>query len=350
MYAGIAGRQVYMPWASGCDLVLRLGPLNSDVNTFGFSTIPDPKTTITFERDSVEICGTKYQNLHIKSLLRRVLSKLDKSKLPKYQPSMDLGNPREQLNALPPAEHKEIIQHDTFWRRLSNFFRPGDIILTETGTPSLGGRDFVLPPHTTLINSSIWLSIGYMLGACQGAALAQREMITEGVRPQGRTILFEGDGSLQMTAQAFSDIIRNRLDVIVFVINNNGYTIERWIHGMEAHYNDCQPWRYLETPKYFGAPENDPAYPVQVRRAEKWGDLKAIMADPEIQRGRGFCMIEVIMPTEDAPDVLKKLVKNVARRSSAASADGDSEQPDSKRQRTDRQDQHVEEKALRIAG
>ena len=46
VYAGIAGKHVYMPWARSCDLVLRLGPLNSDVNTFGFTTIPDPQVTI----------------------------------------------------------------------------------------------------------------------------------------------------------------------------------------------------------------------------------------------------------------------------------------------------------------
>lgn len=336
MYAGIAGRQVYMPWARGCDLVLRLGPLNSDVNTFGFSTIPDPKTAITFDRDFVEIGGTRYQNLHVKSLLRKVLSKLDKSKLPKYQPHMDLGDPREELKALPPTGEDEMIEHDTFWLRMSNFFRPGDIILTETGTPSVGGRDFVLPPHTTLINSSIWLSIGYMLGACAGAALALREMSAEGRRPRGRTVLFEGDGSLQMTAQVFSDIIRNRLDVTIFVINNDGYTIERWIHGMKAGYNDIQPWRYLDTPNYFGAPKDDPAYPVLTKRAENWGELNAILANPEVQQGKGLCIIEVIMTKEDAPDVLKKLVENVSRRSS-----GDGERPKGLTH---------EEKVMKVAG
>jgi pyruvate decarboxylase len=338
MYAGIAGQQVYVPWARGCDLVLRLGPLNSDVNTFGFSTIPDPKITVTFERDCVEIAGTKYNNLHVKALLRKVLGRLDKSKLPRYQPTMDLGDPRELLKALPPTEQNETIEHETFWQRMSNFFRPGDVILTETGTPSVGGRDFVLPPHSTLINSSIWLSIGYMLGACAGAALAQREMIAEGRRPAGRTILFEGDGSLQMTAQAFSDMIRNRLDVVVFVINNDGYTIERWIHGMRAGYNDIQPWRYLEAGNYFGAPQNDPSYPVITRRAETWGQLNAVLAEPEIRRGKGLCMVEVMMTKEDAPDVLKKLVENVSRRGSGESLE-----------RPNKAITH-EEKVMKIAG
>lgn len=71
---------------------------------------------------------------------------------------------------------------------MSRFFRPGDVLMTETGTSSYGGQAFVLPPHTTLINS-------YMLAASQGVALSQSDMGVEGSRPQGRTILFEGEGA-----------------------------------------------------------------------------------------------------------------------------------------------------------
>ncbi|KEF55237.1 uncharacterized protein A1O9_08891 [Exophiala aquamarina CBS 119918] len=318
VYAGLAGNQIYNPWAYGTDLVLRLGPLNSDVNTFGFSTIPDKHKAITFDRDFVEVTGTKYTNVHIKSLLRRILDRLDTNKLPKYDPYPDLGIPSEELKSLPPTQPEDVIDQLTFWRRISTFFRSGDIVLTETGTPSIGGRDFVLPPNTRLINSSIWLSIGYMFGAAQGAALALRELLAEGKQSQGRTILFEGDGSLQMTAQAFSDIIRNRLDITIFILNNDGYTIERWIHGMKAGYNDVQPWRYLEAPSYFGAPKDDPAYPVLTLRAANWGQLQEILADPQLQQGKGLNIVEVMMEKEDAPEVLKKLVQAVTERNSGA--------------------------------
>ncbi|KAG9787219.1 pyruvate decarboxylase, partial [Aureobasidium melanogenum] len=337
IYAGMAGKQIYMPWARGCDVVIRLGPLPSDVNTFGFSTTPDPKTAITFERDSVEFDGSKHTGLHVKSLLRKILQRLDPTKLPKYDPYPDLGDPRAQLDALPSTGEDDTIDQATFYQRMSNFFRSGDIVLTETGTPSVGGRDFVLPPHTKLINSSLWLSIGYMLGACAGAALAQREMIAEGIWPprsdkkgraatatetrSGRTILFEGDGSLQMTAQVFSDIIRNRLDVVVFILNNDGYTIERWIHGMRAGYNDIQPWRYLDAPSYFGADLNDPDYPVFTARAESWGQLNRILDSEALKKGKGLNIVEVIMAREDAPEVLKKLVESTSRRNSGASVD-----------------------------
>ena len=318
VYAGVAGKQMYMPWAQSCDLVLRLGPLNSDVNTLGFTTIPAPEVTVTFYRNSVEIGGfsnrTYFGNLHIKSLLRKILDRLDKSRIPKLDPYPNLGWPSKDLAALSPTDPHSTIDQDTFYQRLSTFFRPGDIILTETGTPSVGGRDFVLAPHTSLINSSLWLSIGYMVGAAQGAALAQRELVASGARIPGRTILLEGDGSLQMSVQELGTMIRKKLDVTIFVLNNNGYTIERWIHGMHAHYNDVASWRYLEAARFLGAPDGDSTYKVSTYRAATWGELQAILADEEFQRGKGFNMVEVLMAKEDAPESLKKLVQTVQKR------------------------------------
>lgn len=40
-----------------------------------------------------------------------------------------------------------------------------------------------------------------------------------------------------------------------FVICNNGYTIERYIHGWKDEYNDIQPWKFKDIPTAFGAKE-----------------------------------------------------------------------------------------------
>lgn len=37
-----------------------------------------------------------------------------------------------------------------------------------------------------------------------------------------------------------------------FVICNDGYTIERYIHGWEESYNDIQPWKFVDIPSTFG--------------------------------------------------------------------------------------------------
>lgn len=127
-----------------------------------------------------------------------------------------------------------------------------DIIITETGTSSFGLTNVALPSHSTYIAQILWGAIGWSVGACLGAALAA----TEG--PERRTVLFVGDGSLQLvncfplfvrvvrklmdlqTLQEIGTMLRRGVYPYLFVLNNDGYEIERQIHGVTAKYNDIQ--------------------------------------------------------------------------------------------------------------
>ncbi|EXJ57879.1 uncharacterized protein A1O5_12437 [Cladophialophora psammophila CBS 110553] len=313
VYAANAGDPAFESWVHKCDLVLYFGPLMSDFNTYGFITIPERKRTIAFHRNVIEIGDERLEALRVKSFLRKVLNLIDQTKL-HTNIHMELPDPVLQLKTLPSAAPDGNIDQHTFWKRISSFFRTNDVILVESGTSSLGGSEMVLPPNTTFITGAIWLSIGYMLGAAQGVSLALRDASKDGLRPAARTIVFEGDGSFQMTVQSISDIIRNRLDVTIFVINNDGYVIERLVHGMTAEYNDIQPWRYLEAFSFFGAPRDDPAYPIVTRRVENWGQLNDALAEDPVQQGKGLIMVEVIMGREDVPASLRRLVEGAKNR------------------------------------
>ncbi|RSM05007.1 hypothetical protein CEP52_006474 [Fusarium oligoseptatum] len=323
---GLAGEPAQQAWAKSRDLVLRFGPLDSDANTFGSTTIPDVHITVTFEKYSIRMGGKDLpsggnRSLPVKSILRKLVAHLKTCKLPIPEPYPEkcISLKTMQKMLLKPEEDSIIDQY-SFWLRISNFIREGDIVMAETGTATHGSQSLILPDDTVFINSSIWLSIGYTLAGCQGAALAQREMLEEGTRRPGRTILFEGDGSFQMTAQAISDIIRNKLDVVIFVLNNSGYTIERLIHGQNESYNDIQPWRILEAPSYFGAPKDDPSYPVRTFLAENWGQLRDSLDNPGLKEGRGLNMIEVKMEMDDAPKTLRTFVDRVTRKINSGGA------------------------------
>ena len=74
------------------------------------------------------------------------------------------------------------------------------------------------------------------------------------MKSNGRVILIVGDGSLQMTVQEIGSYVRFGLKPIVFVINNDGYSIERAINGPECDYNDISPhWNYQKMLEFFGA-------------------------------------------------------------------------------------------------
>ncbi len=63
-------------------------------------------------------------------------------------------------------------------------------------------------------------------------------------------VVFIGGGAFQMVAQELSTLLRHRLNPVIFLMNNRGYTVERVIH--EGPYNDIQNWRYHELVDVFG--------------------------------------------------------------------------------------------------
>jgi pyruvate decarboxylase len=315
VWSGPAGSKSFLEWFGDCDLVMHIAPLKSDSNTCSYNTLSSPAITIELDEKCISVFGAQYHGLQLQPVLEKLLRLLEPSQLCSKDFQQFQAKPQEALISTPPCS--EPIDQCRFWPYMSQFLRSGDIVVAEIGTSWSGTGELHFPPNTTFLKSGIWFSIGSALGACVGAAQAQREMISDGTRIDGRTILFEGDGSFQVTAQAVSDIIRNKLDVVIFVINNDGYTIERLIHGSHASYNWVQPWNYTEAASFFGGPQTDPDYPIFSNRVSKWCELQEVLGTPQMQSGKGFNLVEIIMEAQDSPEVLSTFI-DVAKRTAAS--------------------------------
>jgi indolepyruvate decarboxylase len=53
-----------------------------------------------------------------------------------------------------------------------------------------------------------------------------------------------------MTGMEVSNLLRRKISAIVIVLNNGGYGIERLLHPGEWEFNEIQPWRYHELPRF----------------------------------------------------------------------------------------------------
>ncbi|KAL4889080.1 thiamine diphosphate-binding protein [Aspergillus ambiguus] len=297
LYAGDLGDPQYKAYFDSADLILTFGPHYSDTNSLAFTTIPRTSVSVSFTHAGVQVGNDTYRDISRK-FVDTLLEHLDSTRLPKpVGPSMTATN-TEQL------EPNGLITQKHFYRVVNPLLREGDLVLTETGTASHGGRTFKLPPNTRTFGAVTWLSIGYMLPATLGAELAHRERKRGN---QTRSILFIGDGSLQMTVQELSTIIQQNLNVIIFIINNGGYTIERAIHGRKQAYNDVAVWKHPYAFSLFGYDED------RTRKstfsAKNWAELDEVLRNPEIQHGSGVRMIEVYMGAEDVEGALLRLME-----------------------------------------
>jgi pyruvate decarboxylase len=304
LYAADSGSATAKEYVESADLVLCFGPHYSTTNTYQSKSNPKAEVSIEFSASMVKIESERFWDLPAKHILQKLIEALDLSKLNTQRPfptKENLENPARNFSGL--VDSEPLTQKD-FYHMLSPLLRAGDILLGETGTAGYGTREIPLPPHARLFNPVTWLSIGYMLPAALGAALAQRELTTQGkwhgIR-QARTILVIGEGSVQMTVQEISTIIREKLDMAIIVINNAGYTIERCLHGRLQHYNDLAQWQYSRLPEVFGPADRTDDYQTCSFQVKNWGELRSALKDERMQKGKGLLLAEVFMDAMDAP-------------------------------------------------
>lgn len=277
------------------DLVLSFGAMLSDFNTGSFSYSFETKNVVEFHSDYTKIRSANYPNVRMKEVLQKLIeSKELKAAVEGYKPEKLVKDPFKL------EDHSEgKITQLFLWLRLSKFLKPEDIVITETGTSSFGIIQTAFPKNTLGISQVLWGSIGYSVGSTYGAVTAAEE-----VSPARRTILFVGDGSLQLTAQEISLMIRTGTRPYLFVLNNSGYTIEKLIHGLHAEYNQIQPWKHQTILETFGAEENYES--IQVSKVD---ELDKLFDDAAFAKNDKIRLIEVMLEEMDAPENLVEQAK-----------------------------------------
>jgi len=193
-----------------------------------------------------------------------------------------------------------VISQQAFWQAMQRFLQPGDIILADQGTAAFGAAALRLPQDAQLLVQPLWGSIGYTLPATFGAQTAQ---------PDRRVILIIGDGSAQLTIQELGSMLRDGQQPIIFLINNEGYTVERAIHGAEQRYNDIAQWNWTALPQALS----------QQCAAQSWRVSETVQLDAvmeQLMRNRRLSLVEVVMDKQDLPPLLRKVTAALHQRNS----------------------------------
>jgi len=291
IYAGQASTPEALQTIENSDCLITVGARFFDATTGYFSQqIPTPET-IVLEPYSATINGRVFEGITAHEVLEKLVERLP-------QRSKDArGGESERAEERTDAQHgREALTHARLWPRLGHFVREGDVVIAECGCAQAGLAGVRLPACTTYISQTTWGSIGYTLPALLGSLLAA---------PHRRHLLFIGDGSMQMTVQELSTILRHGLKPIIFLLNNRGYTIERMILGPEAEYNDIQNWNYGKLAGTLAAGQ-----PVQTFTVNSEAELEAALE--AANRVEEFTIIELMLNKLDAPQGLQRMGPQVA--------------------------------------
>jgi len=292
LFEGDRSRDYVRNRVESADCLLQLGALMTDFNTGGFTTHLDDFKTISANIRTVRIKHHYYEDVYLGDFivgLAEKLSRRDPSTLA-IQCAAESCVHRLTEPYLPDAPKPLTVER--FFDRMSHFIKNDSIVVAETGVCLFSAAEMLMPDGTAFIAQTFYGSIGYTVGATLGACMAAQD------RP---AVLFVGDGSFQVTCQDLSTMIRNRLKPVIFLVNNDGYTIERVI--VDHPYNDIQPWHYHKLVDVFGGGRG-----FDVRTE---GELEDALGQAAITDGLVF--IEIHTGRFDCPESLRSAGRSMAK-------------------------------------
>lgn len=297
IYAGAASEAHVWRAVEEAPVLISAGVQFTDLVSGFFSQRIDPARTIDIGSVQSTVAGQVFAPIDIETALTalaRILRERAITSPPLERKEDDRG--ADQL-------HAEELTQKVLWDKVRDALTPGNVVIADQGTCFYGLAGHRLPSGVTFIGQPLWASIGYTLPAALGAALAE---------PDRRVVLLIGDGAAQLTVQEIGVMAREGIAPVIIVVNNNGYTVERAIHGPDAPYNDIASWRWTEVPHALGATHS---LSFTVRTGE---ELDAAFR-AATEHHDHIVLIEVILRPDDVPPLLAD-VANAAATANSASA------------------------------
>jgi indolepyruvate decarboxylase len=166
-------------------------------------------------------------------------------------------------------------------------------VIADIGDSLFGAADLEMHRQTEFLSPAYYTSMGFGVPAAVGASMAN---------PSARILVVVGDGAFQMTGMELSTIARHELNPIVVVLNNHGYTTERFL--LEGSFNDIHNWAYHRVPEVLGV-----GLGLEIRTGE---ELESALRQALANTG-SFSLLNVHLDPYDRSPALERLASRLSK-------------------------------------
>jgi indolepyruvate decarboxylase len=287
VYEGAVGHEKVRRQIEQADCVLILGAFMTDINLGIHTARLDTHRTIYAHSRTVAIKHHHYDDVFLGDFIKALTDSPVGRTHPKPKP------PTEAPKPFRPQKNKALSVRRVF-ARMDEYLRDNTIVVCDVGDCLFAAADLTIHRSTEFLCPAYYTSMGFAIPAAIGSQIRNRKL---------RPIVFVGDGAFQMTAQELSTIARHGLNPIIFVLNNKGYTTERFIH--EGPYNDIYNWSYHRWPEILNT-----GWGCEVRTE---GQLEDALAVAEAN-AKSFSIINVHLDAMDCSAALLRLGKRLGKK------------------------------------
>lgn len=285
-------------YVKNSDCRIYVGAVFNDYSTVGWTShLYDEDKDILFSPHHLRAAKTEFSGFKLKNILKHIIPLIKKNST--ALESFKAKHHAEKAAAV--AEGNAPLTTVELTRQIQGIIDNNTTIFLETGDSWFHGMHYRLPNGARVESEMQWGHIGWSVPAIFGYAVSA---------PERRNIVMVGDGSFQLTAQEVAQMIRHNLNVIIILINNQGYTIEVKIH--DGPYNRVKNWDYANIINTFNA-EDGHGLGLKAKNGAELADAMKTA----LNHKQGPVLIEVAIDPQDcSPDLVvwgKKVAKANSR-------------------------------------
>lgn len=225
VYGGMSSREEVRNLVENSDCLIMLGVIVTDMTLSFMPPRFKRRDTIHATIDSLKISNHSYEKVGFESFCEALFKEnVGKS-------SFDLVNKKvtNKFVALP----SETLTTERFFEKLDSILQKNHVVVADVGESLFGAMDLRVVENNSFLANAFYTSMAAAIPTALGAQLAN---------PNLRPLVLVGDGAFQMSLSEISTMIDNKLNPIIFVINNRGYVTERLL--LDGKFNDIRNWNY----------------------------------------------------------------------------------------------------------
>ncbi len=288
VYEGAMGRESVRRFVEESDCVILLGTFMTDINLGIYTAHLDPGKCVYVTSEKLRIRHHHFHDVllsdFVKGLAKRSM-KVTKREIPEtLQPKS------EPFELKPDAP----ITSRRLFERVNALLDENMVVVADVGDCLFGASDLTIFRHTEFISPAYYTSMGFAIPAALGVQVAKQNL---------RPVVLVGDGAFQMTCLELSTTLRYDFNPIVIVLNNKGYTTERFIQ--EGPFNDIRDWKYHNLPDLLGG-----GWGFEIRTE---GDLDQSL-NAAVANQDAFSLLNVHLDPHDISPALDRLAKRLAKK------------------------------------
>ncbi len=276
--------QIAQKYLEDTDCLIAVGPIYSDLNSLGFNLPYKINNHIAIYGNYSYVDGKKYSGVKMADVLESVTSLISAREEEVDKPN--IGYKKRS------CENKSLTQ-EYIYTRIQEFLKENDILICETGIVPYGISPLKVPNNVTIEFQMLWGSIGWATPATLGACIA---------KPQSRVILITGEGAHLASAMEIGTMLKMGIKPVIIVINNDGYTIERYLsQNSNDSFNDIPKMNYSKFARTF---EGD-VWATKILTDEDFD--KALKVTQIMNK---MCYLEITTESMDIPALAKTFISD----------------------------------------